>query len=105
MEPFRIGVCSTLKSGQDRSVVYSSMSVSCSGDGTVPYWSLQHAQEWAGPQCGVLVNEIDHEAYHRKIMDDDRFHAVVFDYSGTSQTKKVPRWNMSLVLTVYFSKD
>ena len=52
-------------------------SVSCSGDGqTVPYWSLQHAQEWAG-QCDVLVDEI-HGAYHRKIMDaDKRFHAVV----------------------------
>jgi hypothetical protein len=77
--------------------------VSCSGDGTVPYWSLQHAQEWAG-QCDALVDEID-GAHHPEIMDDERFHAVVFDYSGTSQTKKVPLWNMSLILTVFFSKD
>ena len=68
--------------------------------------SLQHAQEcWAG-QCDVIVDEID-GAHHRKIMDaDERFHhAMVLDYSSTSQTKKVRLWNMSLILTVFFSQD
>ena len=56
-------------------------SVSCSGDGTVPYdWSLQHAQEWAAGQCDVIVDaEID-GANHREILADERFHAVVLDY-------------------------
>ena len=66
---------------------------------------MQHAQEWTG-QCDVIVDEID-GAHHHEIMDDKRFHhAMVFlDYSSTSQTKKVPLWNMSLIMTVFFSKD
>jgi hypothetical protein len=54
------------------------MNVNCSGDGTVPYWSLQHAREWIG-QCDVTVDEIE-GANHREILADERFHAVVLDY-------------------------
>lgn len=49
-----------------------------SGDGTVPYWSLQHVWSWQGP-CDVSVIEID-RAEHREILADCRFHKAVIQY-------------------------
>jgi hypothetical protein len=62
--------------------------VSCSGDGTVPYWSLQHAQEWAG-QCDVIVDAKNDGANHRKILTDERFHAVVLNYTTNLESSAV----------------
>jgi hypothetical protein len=50
-----------------------------SGDGTVPYWSLQHCRTWASRTCRVEVNEIV-GAEHREILTDKRFHAVLKNY-------------------------
>ena len=44
-----------------------------SGDGTVPYWSLQHCRAWRSATCDVTVHEID-AAEHRAILNDPRFH-------------------------------
>jgi len=52
--------------------------VSVCGDGTVPYWSLQHARTWAS-DCDVSIVEID-KAEHREILADKRFHEVLCDY-------------------------
>lgn len=57
-----------------------------SGDGTVPYWSLQHCRMWPGQglaKCDVTVHEIDH-AEHRAILNDDRFHKILLDLLGCS---------------------
>jgi hypothetical protein len=53
--------------------------VRCSGDGTVPYWSLQHVRTWHSPEREVHVEEID-RAEHRDILADPRFHQVLQDY-------------------------
>jgi hypothetical protein len=50
-----------------------------SGDGTVPYWSLQHCKTWMGPNIDVTVVEID-QAEHREILADVRFHKALLDY-------------------------
>jgi pimeloyl-ACP methyl ester carboxylesterase len=51
-----------------------------SGDGTVPYWSLQHCKTWNNRDCLVTVVELD-RAEHRGILADSRFHAEVLRYS------------------------
>jgi copper chaperone CopZ len=51
----------------------------CSGDGTVPYVSLQHTLSWNSPKCLSQVVELD-RAEHREILDDGRFHKVLGDY-------------------------
>ena len=54
-----------------------------SGDGTVPYWSLQHVNTWKG-QCDELsVVEID-KAEHREILADSRFHTALENYCKKS---------------------
>jgi len=50
--------------------------VNTSGDGTVPYRSLQHSRSWKGKGCDVTVHEID-KAEHREILNDERFHRLV----------------------------
>lgn len=50
-----------------------------SGDGTVPYWSLQHCRNWHGPNHTVTVHELD-KAEHREILADPRFHDAVLKY-------------------------
>ena len=57
--------------------------VRCSGDGTVPYWSLQHVRTW-GRQCNVSVTELD-GAEHREILNDKRFHQTLIDYVTTKE--------------------
>eukprot|EP00804_Cyclotella_cryptica_P003693 CCRYP_016578-RB/>CCRYP_016578-RB protein AED:0.13 eAED:0.13 QI:241/1/1/1/0.75/0.66/9/1536/773 len=57
-----------------------------SGDGTVPYWSLQHCRMWQGQgfaKCDVTVHEID-SAEHRAILNDGRFHKILLDLLGCS---------------------
>lgn len=51
-----------------------------SGDGTVPYYSLQQCQVWKkdGP-CDVHIEEID-GAEHRAILADERFHDFLLNY-------------------------
>ena len=61
-----------------QTVLDTGNTVRTSGDGTVPYWSLQHVRSWKGP-CDVTVDEID-RAEHRDILADDRFHRIVLDY-------------------------
>ncbi|KAL7531963.1 hypothetical protein ACHAXR_004337 [Thalassiosira sp. AJA248-18] len=55
--------------------------VSCSGDGSVPYWSLQHVRNWK-THCSVEITELD-GARHREILADRRFHEVLIDYVTT----------------------
>lgn len=50
-----------------------------SGDGTVPYWSLQHCKTWHGPGHTVTVHELD-KADHREILADARFHDALLKY-------------------------
>ncbi len=50
-----------------------------SGDGTVPYWSLQHCKTWMADNRDVTVVEID-KAEHREILADVRFHTALIDY-------------------------
>ena len=57
--------------------------LTCSGDGTVPYWSLQHARTWQSDSCNVQVDEIE-KAEHREILADPRFHRILIDYVGGS---------------------
>eukprot|EP00956_Cyclotella_meneghiniana_P032549 scaffold90081_cov79-Cyclotella_meneghiniana.AAC.1 len=55
-----------------------------SGDGSVPYWSLQHCRTWIdrGPaKCDVTVHEID-SVEHRAILNDARFHKILLDLLG-----------------------
>lgn len=52
-----------------------------SGDGTVPYWSLQHVQSWQN-ECNVSVEELE-GAEHREILADPRFHEILLDYVCT----------------------
>jgi hypothetical protein len=50
-----------------------------SGDGTVPYWSLQHCRTWQGEgvkKCDVKVYEIE-GAEHRAILNDAKFHEIL----------------------------
>ena len=50
----------------------------CSGDGTVPYWSLQFVNEWRG-KADVTVTEIE-GAEHRAILADARFQRELIEY-------------------------
>jgi len=54
-----------------------------SGDGTVPYQSLQHCRAWEG-SCDVTVHEID-SAEHRGILGDARFHKILLELLGCRQ--------------------
>jgi len=49
------------------------------GDGTVPYWSLQHCKTWKSPERQVTVVELD-KAEHREILADARFHKELLKY-------------------------
>ena len=61
--------------------------VKCCGDGTVPYWSLQHAREWSA-QCQVVIDEIV-GATHREILADERFHEIVLSYITRTGSEQV----------------
>jgi len=51
-----------------------------SGDGSVPYYSLQQCQFWKKDgSCDVHIEEID-GAEHRAILADERFHSFLLDY-------------------------
>lgn len=49
-----------------------------SGDGTVPYYSLQQSRKWQG-KCDVTIDEIP-QAEHREILGDERFLKILLDY-------------------------
>ena len=49
-----------------------------SGDGTVPYWSLNHVEQWK-TSCRVSVEELE-GAEHREILADKRLHQILIDY-------------------------
>jgi len=66
-----------------RSSALAKEMVLCSGDGTVPYWSLQHVRTWER-QCNVSVTELD-GAEHREILNDKRFHRTLVDYVTTKE--------------------
>ena len=51
----------------------------CSGDGTVPYWSLKHVETWRSATCHVTVQELP-RAEHREILADSRFHECLIRY-------------------------
>ena len=59
-------------------------SVLRSGDGTVPYWSLQHVRTWEN-HCQVDVEELE-GAEHREILADKRFHSILLDYVCSNQS-------------------
>jgi Lecithin:cholesterol acyltransferase len=50
-----------------------------SGDGTVPYWSMQHVKTWNSKDCIVTVDTLD-GAPHREILADSRFHDLLISY-------------------------
>lgn len=50
-----------------------------SGDGTVPYWSLQHVRTWKSNDCDVRTEEVE-GAVHRDILADKRFHRTLIEY-------------------------
>lgn len=50
-----------------------------SGDGTVPYWSMQHVKTWNSNVCHVTVDTLD-GAPHREILADSRFHDLLTSY-------------------------
>lgn len=55
-----------------------------SGDGTVPYWSLQHCRTWQGKgvkTCDVKVYELP-GAEHRAILNEAKFHEILLDVIG-----------------------
>jgi hypothetical protein len=49
-----------------------------SGDGTVPYFSMEHCRKWQSKACDVKVIELE-GADHREILADERFHSIVLD--------------------------
>lgn len=51
-----------------------------SGDGYVPYWSLQHCKTWKSDYRQVSVVELE-GAEHQKILADARFHQELLKYS------------------------
>ena len=51
----------------------------CSGDGTVPYMSMQHTASWNSPSMLSQVVELE-KAEHREILSDERLHRVLADY-------------------------
>jgi hypothetical protein len=53
------------------------------GDGTVPYWSLQHCKTWKSAEREVTVVELD-KAEHREILADSRFHKALLEYCRRS---------------------
>ena len=50
-----------------------------SGDGTVPYTSMQHVMTWHSKDCRVEVDTLD-GAPHREILADARFHDILTSY-------------------------
>mmetsp|Transcript_30290 Transcript_30290/g.63478 ORF Transcript_30290/g.63478 Transcript_30290/m.63478 type:complete len:777 (+) Transcript_30290:215-2545(+) len=67
-----------------QSIYGSNISVMKSGDGTVPYQSLQQCRMWQGKgvaKCDVTVHEID-GAEHRAILNDARFHKILLIILG-----------------------
>jgi hypothetical protein len=57
-----------------------------SGDGTVPYWSLQHCRTWQGEgvkKCDVKVYEIE-GAEHLAILHEAKFHKILLEVLGCS---------------------
>jgi len=61
--------------------------VVASGDGTVPYWSLQHVRTWEN-QCNVSIEELD-GAEHREILADKRLHKILIDLACSRQSDDV----------------
>ena len=59
------------------------------GDGTVPYWSLQHCKTWASGEREVTVVELE-KAEHREILADSRFHKALLDYCRRPDNSKIP---------------
>ncbi len=71
----------TLKSGI---ITENKSKAKKSGDGTVPYWSLQHCRTWQGEgvkKCDVKVYEIE-GAEHRAILNDKKFHRILLEVIG-----------------------
>lgn len=55
-----------------------------SGDGTVPYWSLNHVRTWDSASCKVTVDELP-RAEHGEILADKRLHGLLIDYCCESK--------------------
>eukprot|EP00529_Nitzschia_sp_RCC80_P014051 CAMPEP_0113478794 /NCGR_PEP_ID=MMETSP0014_2-20120614/20950_1 /TAXON_ID=2857 /ORGANISM="Nitzschia sp." /LENGTH=746 /DNA_ID=CAMNT_0000372017 /DNA_START=517 /DNA_END=2757 /DNA_ORIENTATION=- /assembly_acc=CAM_ASM_000159 len=54
-----------------------------SGDGTVPYWSLEHSKSWNGIDGRVVTVVELEKAEHREILADPRFHEAILQYCRT----------------------
>ena len=50
-----------------------------SGDGTVPFASMNHCRTWANDGCKVKVVELQ-GADHREILADSNFHQTVLKH-------------------------
>ena len=79
------GIISETKSAS-QTIVPSNGTAKKSGDGTVPYWSLQHCRTWQGEgvkKCDVKVYEIE-GAEHRAILNEAKFHKILLEVLGCS---------------------
>ncbi|KAL3907473.1 MAG: hypothetical protein SGILL_008861, partial [Bacillariaceae sp.] len=64
---------------QTEQLTHTGERIQCSGDGTVPYWSLQCVHKWQSENCSVKVDELE-GAEHREILADKRLHKLLIDY-------------------------
>jgi len=64
------------------------------GDGTVPYWSLQHCRTWQGA-CDVSIDEIE-GAEHREILANSTFHKILVDYVSQGSVRATVKSPSSL---------
>jgi len=62
----------------ETSETYNSTCKGKAGDGTVPYYSMDHCRKWQGLACDVQVIELE-GADHREILADERFHKIILD--------------------------
>ena len=73
----------TLKSGV---LLETEKGAGKSGDGTVPFASMDHCRSWDKHGCKVTVVELQ-GADHREILADSNFHQTVLKHVVMSKTK------------------
>ena len=69
--------------GVDANISIEGGKVMSLGDGTVPHWSLQHAETFQ-ETCSVSLEEID-GAEHREILADSRFHKILIEHITSAE--------------------
>ena len=69
--------------GVDANISIEGGKVMSLGDGTVPHWSLRHAETFQ-ETCSVSLEEID-GAEHREILADSRFHKILIEHITSAE--------------------